>query len=52
MHRILVAVDVEVDDIGTALALTAQMMRKVEWPDEVVNVEIGESADEGVVIDG
>lgn len=50
MQRILVAVDVDVEDTGTALALVAQMMRRVEWPDEVTDVEIGESA--GEVVDG
>jgi hypothetical protein len=43
MPRILVAVDVSDSiDLGTAINIVALMMRKVEWPDTVENVEIGE----------
>lgn len=43
MQRILVAVDVETDNTELAVTLVSHLLRKVEWPNEVVNVEVGEA---------
>lgn len=48
MPRILVAIDVNTADTGTAIALVSQMMRKVEWPEEIDSVEVGEVEEETV----
>lgn len=40
--KVLVSVDVETTNQGEAIGLVSQLMRKVEWPDEVNTVEVGE----------
>lgn len=43
MQRVLVAVDVDTESAGEAVAIVQQLMRKVEWPNEIDCVEVGEA---------
>lgn len=43
MQRVLVAIDVNVEDTESALSLVSLLLRRVEWPLEVETVEVGEA---------
>lgn len=48
MPRVLIAVDLAGVTTGEAVATVTQLMKHVEWPEEVETVEVGEVEEEEV----